>query len=121
LSRTVDLFIDSDLPLERVAVRLGDLVGRPLVASPDGSRYSLSHAGVLAYLSEHDFLDDDDLPLSDFRFVLSAVISGCTPIEDSPQLACLRFVNGELRRDGGLPSLLVLDLEKPDVSEAANL
>ena len=84
MSRTVDLFLDSDQPLERHA-ELGDLMGHPLVALPDRTRYVLSEGRVNAFLSEHDFLDDDDLPLSEFRYVLSACVTATASIEESPR------------------------------------
>lgn len=113
MSRTVDLFIDSDQPLERVASQLGELTGRPLIASPDGTRFVFEDQGVTAYLSEHDFLDDDDLPLSEFRYVLSTVARAPDRPEDGPEAASLRRVNALLSQSGSLPSLLVLDLERP--------
>jgi hypothetical protein len=118
MSRTVDLFLDSDQPLQRVATQLGELTGYPLVALPDKSRFVLHYGPVSAYLSEHDFLDDDDLPLSEFRYVLSASVSGPGSIEDSPEVECLRRVNAHLAVSAGLPSLLVIDLERPDSRQA---
>ena len=114
MSRTVDLFVDSDQPLEQVASQLSELTGLPLVASPDRSRFVLQEGGVNAHLAEHDFLDDDDLPLSEFRYVLSASVKGVGSIDDSPEVACLRRVNALLREMATMPSLLVIDLERPD-------
>jgi hypothetical protein len=112
MSRTVDLFIDSDQPLELVASRLGELAGRPLTAFPDGARFVLHDGDVTAYLSEHDFLDDDDLPLSELRYVLSAMVRQPGPIEESPEVSYLRRLNERLRQSE-LASLLVVDLERP--------
>ena len=114
MSRTVDLFLDSDRPLEQVAGELSQLTRLQLVALPDGSRFVLQDGDVHAYLAEHDFLDDDDLPLSEFRYVLSASVTKQGSLEDSPQLACLRRVNAALRAATSVPSLLVIDLERPD-------
>jgi hypothetical protein len=115
MSRTVDLFLDSDQPLDRVADQLSELTGNKLVASPDKTHFVMTDGDVTAHLAEHDFLDDDDLPLSEFRYALSASVKGPGDIESAPEVACLRHVNAVLRKDGGLPSLLVLDLERPDV------
>jgi len=117
MSRTVDLFLDSDQPLELVAVELSELAGTQLSASPDRSRFQLQHEGVTAYLAEHDFLDDDDLPLSEFPYVLSAQVRGAGDIDRSPEAECLRRVNARWREATGMPSLLVIDLERPDASE----
>jgi hypothetical protein len=117
MSRTVDLFVDSDQPLELVAAKLGELLGAQLRASPDRFRYVLHEGEVTAYLTEHDFLDDDDLPLSAFPYVLSAQVKGDGEIEQSPEAQCLRRVNGVWRQATGLSSLLVLDLEWPDTEQ----
>jgi hypothetical protein len=116
MSRTIDLFLDSDRPLDLVAAELSELVGFPLTGSPDRSRYCLQHGEVTAYLAEHDFLDDDDLPLSAFPYVLSAQVRG-GDIDTSPEVLYLRKVNELWRQGSGLPSLLVVDLERLDISE----
>jgi hypothetical protein len=117
VSRTVDLFLDSDQPLSRIAEQLSELTGNRLVASPDKTHFVMVAGDVTAYLAEHDFLDDDDLPLSEFRYVLSASVRGAGDIEQSPEVACLRLVNTLLRQGAGFPSLLVIDLERPDLLE----
>ncbi|HTW09183.1 MAG TPA: hypothetical protein VME46_16880 [Acidimicrobiales bacterium] len=116
MSRTVDLFIDSDQPLEQVAAELSDLTGTQLVPSSDRTRFVLHRDGVTAYLAEHDFIDDDDLPLSEFRFVLSAPVRSNGLIDDSAEVAYLREVNSALRHRAQLASLLVIDLERPDTA-----
>jgi hypothetical protein len=114
LSRTVDLFLDSDQPLERFASQLSELTGAQLVASPDGTGYYLHDGPVAAFLFEHDYVDDDDLPLSEFRFVFSAQVRGRGRMEDSAELQYLRQVNGRLRETSGMSSLLVIDLQVRD-------
>ena len=118
MPRTVDLFIDSDQPLQQVAAQLGDVTGHLLAASPDRSQFVLQEGPVTAYLAEHDFLDDDDLPLSEFRYVLSAPVRTAGDIDESAEVACLRRVHSQLRSSVGLPSLLVIDLERPDAYQA---
>ncbi|HXW78030.1 MAG TPA: hypothetical protein VEJ84_00950 [Acidimicrobiales bacterium] len=119
MSQTVDLFLDSDQPLPQVASQLSDLIGAQLVASPDHARFVVHDGKVTAYLSEHDFLDDDDLPLSAFRYMLSVFVRPRRRAEDSPELAWLRRVNSSWQSSFGLPSLLVIDLERPDVLPAS--
>lgn len=114
MSRTVDLFLDSDQPLDRVAEQLSEVTGNQLVASPDKAHFVMLSGGITAYLAEHDFLDDDDLPLSEFRYVLSVSVRSAGNIDQSPEVACLRLVNTLLRQNAGFPSLLVIDLERPD-------
>ena len=119
MSQTVDLFLDSDQPLAGVASQLSELVGTQLIASPDQARFVVHDVGVTAYLAEHEFLDDDDLPLSAYRYVLSASVRGKGRAEDSPELAWLRHVNSLWESCCGLPSLLVIDLERRDVLPAS--
>ena len=118
MSRTIDLFLDSDQPLERLASQLSELVGALLIASSDQTRFVVHDGEVTAYLAEHDFVDDDNLPLSEFRYVLSASLRGAMSAEDSPELAWLRRLNSRLHEGAGLSSLLVIDLERPDVLPA---
>lgn len=116
MPRTVDLFLDSDQPLSRVAEQLSELSFVRFVAAPDQAHFVAHDGDVVAYLTDHDFLDDNDLPLSEFRYVLSASVTRSASIEDSPELAFLRKVNAGLRQSGAFPSLLVIDLERPDTA-----
>jgi hypothetical protein len=117
MPRTVDLFLDSDQPLDRVAEQLSEVSRARFVPAPDGAHFVAHDAGVVAYLTDHDFLDDDDLPLSEFRYVLSASVARGASIEESPELSFLRRVNAGLRQSGAFPSLLVIDLERPDTAQ----
>jgi len=119
VSRTIDLFLDSDQPLELLAGRLALLTGREFVASPDGTRFAMRERDVVAYLAEHDFLDDEDLLLSQFRYVLSAVVKGTGELEESPEAVCLRSVNALFRQGGAGASLLVMDLDRPSENQVA--
>ena len=118
MSRTVDLFLDSDQPLDQLAGRLGELTGREFAPFP-GTQTYVVRAEVIAYLAEHDFLDDEGLPLSEFRYVLTAVVRGPEEVESSPEAGFLRTVNALLKQEGCLASLLVLDLDRPDPHQVA--
>lgn len=118
MPRTVDLFLDSDQPLDRVAEQLAELSNARFVASPDRAHFVAHDSDVVAYLAGHDFLDDDELPLSEFRYVLSASVPAGVAIEESRELSFLRRVNAGLRQSGAFASLLVIDLERPDTSPA---
>jgi hypothetical protein len=117
MPRTVDLFLDSDQPLDRLAEQLSELSSVRFVSSPDQAHFVAQDGDVVAYLTDHDFLDDDELPLSEFRYVLSASVPQGTLIDDSSELSFLRRVNAGLRQSGGFPSLLVIDLERPDTAQ----
>ena len=114
MPRAIDLFLDSDQPLDRLAAGLGELTGHCFLPSPDGSRFVMRDGEVVAHLSGHDFVDDEGLPLSEFRFVLSTTLPYGAGLESSAEIASLRRVCSLLRRPGGLPCLLVIDLESPD-------
>ena len=115
MPRALDLFLDTDQPLDRLADELSELTGRPLVPAPDRNRYVMHDDAVVAHLSGHDFLDDDGLPLSEFRYVLSCAVPFGTDVETSAEMATLRRVSALLRDQGALSCLLVIDLERPDV------
>lgn len=115
MPRAIDLFIDSDQPLDRLADELSQLTGQPFQPAPDRSRYVMHDDGVVAHLSGHDFVDDDGLPLSEFRYVLSCSVPYGSDLETSAEVASLRRVSTSLRDHGALPCLLVIDLERPDV------
>jgi hypothetical protein len=114
MPRTIDLFVDSDLPLDRLAARLAELTAHRVTPAPDGARFVVHAGDSVAHLYEHDFLDDDGLPLSEFRYVLSTSVGVGTDLESSAELEAMRAVSGHLRGPAGLPCLLVIDLERPD-------
>ncbi len=118
MSRTVDLFIDSDQPIEQVAQRLGELAGTVPLPAPPGTAYLLGDGQVAARLVEHDFVDDEGLPLSEFRYVVSCAVRGPGQLDESAELAFLRALNRRLRQESPWASLLVVDLERPDPAGA---
>lgn len=116
MSRSVDLFIDSALPPERVAAQITDVTGIALSATPEGT-WALRQGEVTAELTEHRYADDGDLWLTRYRYALSAqVISGANP-KDSPQAALLRAMVQALHQRAAFAVLLVLDLQYRDVEE----
>jgi hypothetical protein len=117
MPRTIDLFVDSDLPLDRLAARLAELTGHRLARAPGGARFVVHAGGVVAHLYEHDFVDDDGLPLSELRYVLSTAAPYGDDLERSAELVAMRKVCVDLRGPAGLPCLLVIDLERPDLPE----
>lgn len=85
-----------------------------MLPAPDRQRFVMQEGHVVAHLSEHDFVDDDGLPLSEFRYVLSTAVPYGADVETSPELTLLRQVSARLHDQGELPCLLVIDLERPD-------
>jgi hypothetical protein len=114
MSRSVDLFIDADLPLDEVADGVGRQVGSPLLVEPDGRGWRLSAGEVHAVLSEHRYRDDGDLPLSRYRFALSARLPNDVRPHDTAEANLLRRVAQLIQRGPGWPVLLVHDLQYRD-------
>lgn len=114
MPRAIDLFIDSDQPLDRLAGELGELSGLRFVPSPGRNRFTTSDGDVVAFLSAHDFIDDEGLPLSEFRYVLSTTVPYGVDVETSAEVASLRRFSSAMRERGGPPCLLVIDLERAD-------
>ncbi len=117
VSRSVDLFIDSDLPLTEVAARVTAVTQIPVAADADG-RFVVSHEEVHAELGEHRYVDDGDLWLSRYRYALSARVATDANPKDSAEAGLLRRMAQALHRDGPFAVLLVLDLQYRDLEPA---
>jgi hypothetical protein len=114
MSRSVDLFIDTDLSLDELAEGVGRQVGSPLAVEPDGRGWRLSDGEVHAVLSEHRYRDDGDLTLSRYRFALSARLPNDVRPHDTAEAMLLRRVAQQIQRGPGWPVLLVHDLQYRD-------
>jgi hypothetical protein len=114
MSRSVDLFIESDLPLDELAGALGGHVGTPLAAEPDGRGWRLTEGAVEAVLAEHAYRDDGELIFSRYRFTLSARLANEVRPHDTAEAALLRRVAQLIQRGPAWPVLLVHDLQYRD-------
>ena len=114
MSRSIDLFIESDLSLDELAGALGGHVGSPLAVEPDGRGWRLHDAGVEAILAEHAYRDDGDLVFSRYRFALSARLPNEVRPHDTAEAALLRRVAQQIQRGPAWPVLLVHDLQYRD-------
>src|SRR5437879_4284932 len=114
MSRSVDLFIDSDLPLPEVAAELGRQHGAELQPDPNGQRWLFQDGSVRAELSEHPYVDDGDLPFSQFRYALSTTVADTARPQDTPEAAALRLVNQKIHHGPGWPTLMVVDMQFRD-------
>jgi hypothetical protein len=119
MSRSVDLFIDADLSLDEVADGVGRQAGSPLSVEPDGRSWRLTNGEVQAVLSEHNYRDDAGLPLSRYRFALSARVPNDVRPHDTLEATVLRRVAQQIHRGPGWSVLLVHDLQYRDRSGAA--
>ncbi|MHB1534779.1 MAG: hypothetical protein ACYC1D_09255 [Acidimicrobiales bacterium] len=114
MSRSVDLFIDTDAPLEQLAEQLGQAIGAQLTPSPNGATRILRDGAVVAELGPHPYLDDGDLWLSRYRYALSARVTSDARPQDTAEAAVLRRVAQAVRQRELFPVLLVLDLQYRD-------
>jgi hypothetical protein len=114
MSRSVDLFIDADAPIDEVAANLGELLGSPLTQGPGPGTWLLQEGSVEAVLSHHPFLDDGELFFSRYRYALSARVANTVRVQDAPETALLRHVADRVLRGSHLPALLVFDLQYRD-------
>jgi hypothetical protein len=111
MSRSVDLFIGSSLPINELAELLHSRSGAQLIPTIDADRWRFVDGGVTAELFEHSYVDDGELWLSRYRYVLSArMADGIGPI-DSAEVLGLRHLAQILHDPVNLPVLLVLDLQ----------
>jgi hypothetical protein len=112
MSRAVDLFIRSELEPADLAARIAEITG--FLAEQTESGWRLHDEGFEAVLSEHSFVDDYDLLLSRYRYVLGCRVSEGTRMKDAPATIMLRMVADQLQQKAGLSVLLVLDLQYRD-------
>ena len=114
MSRSVDLFIDADVPLEELASALEHHAGMHLVAEPDQARWVLQEGDTRATLAEHPYGDDGDLLFTRYRFALSARVSNDVRPHDTPEAALLRRIAQKIQQGPTWPVLLVHDLQYRD-------
>jgi hypothetical protein len=109
MSRWIDLFIDAPVEIDALAEELLRLSGVRFFANPEGTRYAARHEGVVVELSEHRFLDDRHLPLSQYRYDVATRVASVS-ILDSAEAQLLRHLQAQVRAKGH-PALLVVDLQ----------
>jgi hypothetical protein len=110
MSRSVDLFISSPEPLDVVAATIGELAKVAVDRGLDGS-CAVREGDISASLSPHHYVDDGDLFLSRYPFVLSGRVPATARPQDTPVAALLRQVGAALQQGTSWPVLLVLDLQ----------
>ncbi len=113
MSRSVDLFIDLDPPIESVVERIGRLIPFRLRPGEVPDRWSLDEGEVHAELHAHPYIDDGELMFGRYRWALSCRVGNGVRPADAPETALLRVVSEALQR-GGIAALLVHDLQYRD-------
>jgi hypothetical protein len=113
MSRSVDLFIHSDASLEELAGLIVARTGLTVSPASDtaGAGIALGDGDLVARLDEHAYVDDAELTLSRYRYVLSlrTIVPG--HLGGSLEASFLRHVAEALDDH---PTFLVLDLQYRD-------
>lgn len=110
MSRSVDLFIASPEPLDAVAAKIADIAKVAVTAGPEGRR-EIRDGTTAAVLYEHRYVDDGDLFLSRYQYVLSGRTAAESRPQDTPEASLLRRVGSALQQATSWSVLLVLDLQ----------
>lgn len=113
MSRSVDLFIDLEPPIESVAAAIHRLCGIALEPGEVPDTWSLEEGEVHADLHAHPYVDDGQLLLGRYRWALSCRVANGVRLTDAPETSLLRLVS-EALHNGGVPVLLVHDLQYRD-------
>jgi hypothetical protein len=115
VSRTVDLFISSTAPVDELAAVIAARTGRSHPGPVDGpggaGEVELREGDLSAVLRPNTYLDDGDLVLRPYRYVLSTRTTASGHLGLSPETAWLRRVAAALDDH---QVLLVLDLQYRD-------
>ena len=112
MSKTVDLFIESDLPIEAMAALIAKETGWPAEPSQEGEQLGswwVKGPDLTAELHRHPFINDGALAFERYAFALS-LRTHSEKLTDSPQAAMLRTVADKLRPHR-IATMLVHDLE----------
>ncbi|HET9075429.1 MAG TPA: hypothetical protein VFN68_00730 [Acidimicrobiales bacterium] len=110
MSRSVDLFIDLEPPVESAVAEIQKLTPFSFVAGDVPGTWRLDEGDVHAELHAHPYVDDGDLLLGRYRWALSCRLGSGSRPADAPETALLRLVAEALQK-GGVPNLLVHDLQ----------
>ncbi len=118
MSRSVDLFVQCDRPIEEVASEIARLTSLTLKPGSIPGTWSLDEGDVHAELRAHPYVDDGDLVLERYQYALSCRVATGSRLTDSAEASLLRVVSEGLRK-GGIASLVVHDLQYRDHNRAA--
>jgi hypothetical protein len=113
VSRSVDLFIDSERPIDDLAKELARLTRMTLSPGPSPETWNFEEGDLRAELRVHPFVPDRELAFDRYRYALSARVSEGGRPSDSAEASLLRVVSETLRKEG-MASLLVHDLQYRD-------
>lgn len=113
MSRSVDLFIDLEPPIESAAEAIRHASGLTLQPGDVPGTWSLDEGEVHAELHAHPYVDDGQLLLGRYRWALSCRVAHGLRLADAPETTLLRLVSEALHQ-AGVAVLLVHDLQYRD-------
>ncbi len=113
MSRSVDLFIDLEPPIESVAAEIQRHSELALQPGEVPGTWSLDAGDVHAELHAHPYVDDGDLLLGRFRWALSCRLGPDARPAAAAETTLLRLVSESLQQ-AGVAVLLVHDLQYRD-------
>ncbi len=120
MSRSVDLFIDMEPPIEAVVGQISSLTDVGIDPGELPGTWSMHRGGVHAELHAHPYVDDGELLLSRYRWALSCRLDIGVRVADAPETVLLRLVSDALRKEG-VATLLVHDLQYLDRRSASEV
>ncbi|MHB1931149.1 MAG: hypothetical protein ACYDEN_05730 [Acidimicrobiales bacterium] len=109
MSRSIDLFIATDTPLDELAAVIAARTGLEVQTRAGDGATLIAGRDAAAVLAVHAHADAGDLRLSRYRYALTATTEAAHHVGDTPQATMLRGVASALA--GVLPVLLVVDLQ----------
>jgi hypothetical protein len=118
MSKSVDLFIHSDQPIEAVAAAVERLTQLTVKPGELPSTWIIARDDLRAELRVNPYISDGELDLDRYAYAMSARASG-TRLTDSPEAALLRAVADRLHGEK-MGTLLVHDLQYRDRGAGAS-
>jgi hypothetical protein len=110
MPRSVDLFIESQDPLETLAEFVAGIEGVVVTPVEEG-RCLVQDGEVRAVLGAHRLAGEGELALGRYRYAASAEVPDTVRPHDSAQAVLLRKVAQRLQEKSSATVLMVLDLQ----------
>ena len=110
MPRSVDLFIESQDPLETLAESVSGIEGVTVTAVEEG-RCLVQDGEVRAVLGVHRLAGEGELALGRYRYAACAEVPDTVRPQDSTQAVLLRKVAQRLQEKSSATVLMVLDLQ----------
>ena len=110
MPRSVDLFIESQDPLDTLTESVAGIEGVVVTPIEEG-RYLIQDGEVRAVLGGHRVSGEGEPALGEYRYAASAEVPDTVRPQDSAQAVLLRKVAQRLQEKPSASVLMVLDLQ----------